>query len=297
MDNLRENIKLSVVIVSYNCLEFLKQCINSIDKYNDIGNALEIIVVDNSPNDDIVEWLKINRTDIIAISNDNKGFGHGNNVGAKYAHGNILLFLNPDTIIIEPVFQYAINRFFGNSSLGMFGVSLIGSDQKPNSSYGLRMPLGMMRTVICNILIKLKIFVPQIMYTSGADIFIRKDVFFDAGSFDENIFMYCEEADLTNRVNKIGYKNKYYSEKKIIHLEGKTQVMNLSSSYIKVMNSRKYYCEKYNLNYMRFVNKEIFYCKVKSIVYKFKKNTEMNMQYREIVKFLENEKIKGIKKE
>lgn len=287
--NTIKNIRMSIVIVSYNCLEYLKKCIESIYKFNDIENELEIIVVDNSPNDDIVKWINENYKEITAISNENKGFGYGNNVGSAIAKGDILLFLNPDTIIIEPIFKYAIEKFEEDKKLGLFGVELQDENGNFNSSFGLRMPLGFFKTLLCNILVKLKIFIASKMYTSGADIFIRKNVFLEAGKFDDNIFMYCEEADLCNRVNKIGYKNDYCRDKHIIHLEGKTESSNLSTFYERQMKSRKYYCNKYGINYAKELKKELRYCSFKYRVSDLLGKKKLSQQYKNIVSFLRKE--------
>ena len=48
---------LSIIIVSYNAVSDLNNCINSIKKYNDIGDKLEIIVSDNSPNDCVKDFI------------------------------------------------------------------------------------------------------------------------------------------------------------------------------------------------------------------------------------------------
>ena len=65
-------------------------------------------------------------------------------------------------------------------------------------------------------------FIPAKMYITGADIFVPKKLFEKAGMFDESIFMYCEETDICNRVEKLGYDTRFFPEKRIVHLEGKT---------------------------------------------------------------------------
>lgn len=279
--------KLSIIIVNYNSLTYLQNCISSIEKFNDIGDQLEVIVVDNSTGDESIRWLQ-GQQNIIAIANENRGFGQGNNVGVKKAHGEYLLFLNPDTVIIEPVFQFAVDQFEKDPKLGLFGVQLVDGNLRPNSTYGLRMPLGFTRSVLTRILISAKVFIPSAMYTSGADLFIRKSVFDEAGAFDENLFMYCEEADLCNRVNRLGYRNAFYSEKKIIHLEGKTQDAKLFTSYRRQMESRKYYCEKYSIDFLRFARKEKRYCALKKTVFSMKGDKARAAEYQKIVQYLDS---------
>jgi len=278
-------IRLSVIIVSYNSLEYLKECISSIRSFNDIGESLEIIVVDNSTEKSTMDWLR-EQPGIVAISNENKGFGQGNNIGARVAKGEFLLFLNPDTVLIEPVFAHAIELFEKDSTLGLFGVQLVGKNRKRNSTYGLRMTMGLARTLLSKMLVTFRVFLPRKMYTSGADIFIRKNVFENAGCFDEEFFMYCEEADLCNRVNALGYKNGFVRNCKIIHLEGKTTEAKLFTSTIRLIESRKHYCEKYGYDFIKFLNKEKRYCRIKSFFFSKKGDQKRADEYYRIVEYM-----------
>ena len=104
--------KLSVIIVSYNGSDILYDCLKSIEKYNDLGEELEVIVSDNSPDTKVVEMVRKNFPTVIAVHNEkNGGFGYGNNRGAEISEGQFLLFLNPDTILIEPIFKYCVEKF------------------------------------------------------------------------------------------------------------------------------------------------------------------------------------------
>lgn len=277
---------LSVIIVSFNSLPYLKNCISSVWQYNDIGNRLEVIVVDNSTNKETVEWLN-HQHQIISIANDNKGFGQANNVGARIAKGDYLLFLNPDTVFIEPVFKFVIQKFEEDPLLGLFGVQLVNDERKPNSTYGVRMSYGLFRVLLSYLLITLKIFIPKIMYTSGADLFVRKIAFQKAGSFDENIFMYCEETDLCNRINSIGYKNSFFKERKIIHLEGKTSETNLFSKYVLQMTSSKYLCRKYNIDFKQLARKERRYCSLKKIFLSLVGKKQQAIEYERIIHYID----------
>ncbi len=57
LQNNDEKIKTSIVILTYNKLEYTKLCIDSIRKYTKSG-TYEIVVVDNNSTDDTREWLK-----------------------------------------------------------------------------------------------------------------------------------------------------------------------------------------------------------------------------------------------
>ena len=94
-------MKISVIIVSYNCKAFLDYCLQSVIKALKQIDS-EILVVDNCSTDGSVEYLKSKKYDFRIIENkENLGFSKANNKAAKSAKGEYLFFLNPDTIIPE----------------------------------------------------------------------------------------------------------------------------------------------------------------------------------------------------
>lgn len=270
------NIKLSVIIVSYINIKFISDCIESIFKYNDVGDAVEVIVVDNSPDNKLYNYVKNQFTEVKVIKNINNGFGAGNNVGVKYSKGEYLLFLNPDTILVESVFKFAIKKFENDAKLAIFGLALIKEDLSPSYSFFVMDKIGTMANLINKICKKFNLFLPKHMFINGADMFIRKDIFLQAGQFDENIFMYEEESDLTHRVYSLNnkYKIKFFKNKKIIHLEGGSSpgIEGQCNSINRLLVTEKYYCKKYNINYEKRLKKRLSYEKFKLHLYKIMKS-------------------------
>ena len=89
--------KISIIIVNYNGKELLQKCLESLFK-TDYEN-FEVILVDNNSTDNSIEFVTKNYPKIIVIKLDsNKGFAEPNNIGAKIAKGDHLLFLNNDTV-------------------------------------------------------------------------------------------------------------------------------------------------------------------------------------------------------
>lgn len=264
--NSNKNQKLlSVIIVSFNCLTYLKKCIKSILEFNDIGDLLEIIIVDNSNKNDIIKWLiAVNYKCVKFVKNDNKGFGQANNIGAKLALGKYLCFLNPDTELIEPIFKYAVEKFDSDIKVGCFGFQLLNSfRQKAISCYFRRLPMGVFYRIFAYCVMKFDFFSPRLMYTSGANIFISKEDFFVCGMFDERIFMYFEEPDLCNRLNKLGKYIRLYRDKSIIHYEGKSTSFKNIEKEKKILESYKYYCRKYNMNFIKDLKSDLIFLKFK----------------------------------
>lgn len=264
----------SVVIVSYRNLLILKDTLDSLMKYNDIGEALQIIVVDNSPEDDLYDHLKVNYPQVLTIRNENKGFGHGNNVGVSHARGKYLLLLNPDTILVEPIFQFAIHAFEKDAKLGLFGVKLVDSELKRNHSFYIMDRMGFLVAQEEKMANALDYYKSGKMYIAGADLFVRKEVFIKSGGFDENIFMYSEEADLTKRIISLGYHTAYFKEKKIIHLEGKATKKSLDSERWR-LESKAYYSTKYGLNYRKSLVEERNYDLLKIMIFRLTSPTKI----------------------
>ena len=124
--NLRSNHDVhvrnySIILLTYNKLEYTKVCIDSIRKYN--GNeGCEIIVVDNNSTDGTVEYLK-QQSDIKYILNDyNNGFPGGCNQGIEIADKNNDIFLlNNDTVIMpNSIFNLRMG-LYDNNKVGATG--------------------------------------------------------------------------------------------------------------------------------------------------------------------------------
>lgn len=262
-------IDFSVIIVSYENLQIVIDCLDSISRYNDIEDRLEIIIVDNSPENNIYNYIKANYPQVKIIKNNNKGFGEGNNVGVKNSNGKYLLFLNPDTIFIEPIFKFTMEKFEKEKDLALFGIKLVDINLNRNMSYYLIDKYGFIASQLTKLCNKIDIFIDGKMFIAGADIFVKRDVFISCGMFDENIFMYCEEADLIKRVKLLKMKTAYFKSKRIIHLEGKTLVNN-EKAQIRRLASSQYYCNKYKLSFKKKLKNEIRYEYFKMLIYRYK---------------------------
>lgn len=91
--------KTSIIILTYNNLQYNKLCIESIRKNTPKG-AYEIIVVDNNSNDGTTEWLKEQKDLNLILNDDNMGFPKGCNQGIKAAkNNNDILLLNNDVVV------------------------------------------------------------------------------------------------------------------------------------------------------------------------------------------------------
>src|SRR5436190_23338123 len=94
-------MEVTIVIVNYNSPEDLRVCLDSIFRtVNDI--QFEIIVVDNNSSDRGIELLNESYPLVkFKLLNDNLGYSKANNYAVKFSQYEFILFLNPDTILLE----------------------------------------------------------------------------------------------------------------------------------------------------------------------------------------------------
>ena len=231
-------MKLSIIIVNYNVVHFLEQCLNSVFKAVENIEA-EVFVVDNNSADDSVNMVqrKFPMAHLIA-NKENTGFSKANNQAIEMAKGEYILLLNPDTIVEEDTFEKCISFSDAHTDLGGLGVQMIDGNGVflPESKRGLPTPLVSFYKIsgLSNIFPKSKLFAKyhlgylkkdetnEIDVLSGAFMWMRKSVLGKIGYLDEAFFMYGEDIDLSYRITQAGYKNYYFPEVKIIHYKGES---------------------------------------------------------------------------
>ena len=110
--------KITIVILTYNSEKDIFDCLQTVYQYNDIGDDLEVIVVDNNSLgvDKMFSNIAQIYPNVILVKNStNAGYGAGNNVGIKIASAPIVMIMNPDVRLLEPIFSSALNSFQDNS--------------------------------------------------------------------------------------------------------------------------------------------------------------------------------------
>lgn len=267
---------LSIIIVTYNSKDYIKKCLDSVFFYNDIGDSLEIIIVDNSSEIislEMKEYLQREYKNLIIFlrSKKNGGYGYGNNLGIQIAKGKYIAIMNPDITITEPYFQDVIDQFENNDNLGMLGYKQIGGY---DTSYYLRQEFyfPFFNTIVTKICNRFNWFNQKYMYLSGANFFTKKELFQKMGGFDEAIFLYFEESDITKRFLQIGKEIRFDKSKKYRHEIDERQEMS-GIGYKFYIESCIYYLNKYSFSSQKYFRKLKFELKLKKLFYKFNKNT------------------------
>jgi GT2 family glycosyltransferase len=226
---------LSIIFVNWNSSHYLRACLNSIYSQTR-GVTLEIIIVDNaSPKDDL-DGLKREFPDIRLIkSKENLGFARANNVGFVHSSGKYILFLNPDTEVLDSAIPSMLNQFQSLPRPGAVGCKLLNSDTTVQTSCIQRFPTILnqmldiealrLRWPACRLWRIDPLFSDagepsETEVISGACLMIQRDVFEAVGLFSEDYFMYAEDADLCFKVHGAGFKNYFVGDARVIHHGG-----------------------------------------------------------------------------
>ncbi len=223
-------LDLTVAIVSFNDGGWLERCLSSLrERTGDI--TLEVIVVDNG-SDGAARLVEQLDPGVRVIVTDNHGFGHGNNRAVLASSGRYLLFLNPDTELLEGTLADLVGAMDQRPEVGLVGVRQVTADGTlwPTIRYfpGFTRALGdalaserwprrarwagereldtalYERETTCD-------------WTSGSFMLARREAMLSAGLFDERFFVYSEEPDLCLRVKRAGWEVRHLPTMTILH--------------------------------------------------------------------------------
>ncbi len=228
-----KNGKVSIIIVNYNGVHFLKKCLSSIKKQT--YKNIEIILVDNNSHDGSIAYMKkIFEKSKIIKNNKNLGFAKPNNQGAKIATGEYLFLLNNDTELFKNTIEKLLASYIDKSILTARQISL--------RDKSIRGRAGAGSDIFGYPYVEDHIEKTRIFYADGAALFIKKKDFIKIGMFDEELYMFQEDIDFSWRAQIMGYKIIPCWNAKLYHYYGGTAQMNFKKS--------KQYVSSYFRRYM-----------------------------------------------
>ena len=252
-------MKVSILIVTYQSEDEILDCINSI--YQNINKIVfEIIIIDNASTDKTIKIIKDNFPEITIIENEqNRGFSYANNLGAKLAKGEFLFFLNPDSLVTENSIGKLISIYDMDENNGIIAPkikNINGSIQPP----ALKIP-NILTTLFE--VFGLYLFLPntilgyrsrsnivmdiEVGWVTGACFIIKRQDYDFLKGFDDNYFLYLEDADLCIRMNNyLGKKIIYTPQTSVIHLRAKSSKSDSHISKLSSYKSKLYYHKKHD---------------------------------------------------
>lgn len=245
-----KNPDLSIVILNYNVRKLLLNCLDSIFKNKTSKDNWQVIVVDNASSDGSVEAVKSLRSHLrggklieIIESKGNLGFSGGNNLAIPYIKAPVVLFLNPDTIIVGDVIQKSLEKLLSSPEYGALTCKVELPDGKLDYSCHRGFPTPWNSLAYFSGLSKMfphsSLFsgytasyldvnkAHEIDCCTGAFLMVRKIAAEQIGYWDTDYFWNGEDIEFCYSLKEKarlpdgqGWKIYYYPEVKIIHYKG-----------------------------------------------------------------------------
>jgi GT2 family glycosyltransferase/glycosyltransferase involved in cell wall biosynthesis len=213
--------EISLIVLNYNGIEHLQECLKSLLALDYPENKREIILVDNASSDDSVAYVHEHFPSVRIIQNtSNLGFAAGNNVGAAGATGEYVVFLNND-MSVDRYFAFELVKAIRTSPDAVcagarilnWNGTQIDFDGAAGHFAGYAYQVGFGEPVDC----ARPPEVCPILYACGGALLIDRQVFLDVGGFDEDFFMVYEDFDLGWRLWLLGYKVLYAPKAVVNH--------------------------------------------------------------------------------
>ena len=201
--------KVSVVVLTYNNLDFTKACLHSLDQYTNYPNW-DLIIVDNASSDGSQDYLKEyvqgrDNTKLI-LNEKNSGFSAGNNIGIEESNGEYVVILNNDTYVTKGWMLDLVRHFRRDPSLGLVGpvTNNIGNEAKIDINYSNMEEMERFSREYTSNHIRERIYVDTVAFFCVA---IKREVIEKVGLLDEDFGRgFFEDDDYCIRARNAGYK-------------------------------------------------------------------------------------------
>lgn len=246
---MRQNSKLSISIVTYNSADKVGDTISTIIKYTK-GITYTLYVSDNNSSDTTKEIVLHQAPNTVFIqNNDNIGFGKAHNKVIPLIDSKYHAIVNPDIVLENDVLSEICEYMDSHPDAVMVTPKILYPDKteqklpkrKPRIKYLLSRRLPFMSKLNTEYTRANEEFKEptEIDFCTGCFIVIRTDVFKEIGGFDEDFFMYFEDAALTLSAQKYG-KTILLPSSSVIHLWERSSAKSLKYLLIHIKSAFKF---------------------------------------------------------
>ncbi|HEX2193011.1 MAG TPA: glycosyltransferase [Acidimicrobiales bacterium] len=203
---------VSVVVVNYRGAPETVECLRSLDEVAWPSDRLQVIVVDNASGDGSAQRIRdaVPRAQVVE-SEVNLGFAGGCNLAGRRASGEYLAILNNDARPDVGWIAAAVAAFEHHPSVGAVASKVLDWEGRTVDfvdasmtwfGMGYKREVGRPETGAED--------EPRdVLFATGAAMFVRADAWHAAGGFDDRYFMFYEDVDLGWRLNLLGHRVRY----------------------------------------------------------------------------------------
>jgi N-acetylglucosaminyl-diphospho-decaprenol L-rhamnosyltransferase len=258
---------LAVIIVSTNEGRWLKRCLATV--FEQAGKIdLDVVVVDNDSTDGTRELVMGEFPSVRVVRSQNLGFSHANNRGVMTTDARYVLFLNPDTEVVEGTLQELVEALDERPTVGLAGVRQVTADGElfptirrfPNAVRAYAEALGSERfpfraSWLGERELDLALYEQEVDcdWTSGSFMIARREALESGGLLDERFFIYSEETDLCYRIKLAGWEIRHLPLMTIIHHADKAGInpkMEAQNAFTRLQYARKHFSPAHRTLYM-----------------------------------------------
>jgi GT2 family glycosyltransferase len=226
---------ISIVIVSWNARQYLRECLQSLRMATGKLSA-EIIVVDNASSDGTADMVRSEFPEVQFIdTGNNLGFSCGNNLGVKLAKGKYICLVNPDVNVPPSCLPKMFSFMQQNPGIGLLGPKMLDADGIARRS-GMRFPTlwgVLLRSLAADTWMKGRAssanwLMNDFQFDQLRDMDVlngwfwmaRREAVSHVGLLDVNFFMYGEDMDWCKRFHENGWRVVFYPEAEATHYGG-----------------------------------------------------------------------------
>lgn len=229
-------IELSIIVASYNTVDFLRACLASVESATQ-GLTCELIVVDNNSSDGSVSMVEREFPTVRVLRNlANEGFSKANNKALQEARGAAVLLLNPDTLVPAGTLQRLLKVLQESPQVGVLGCRIVRPDGSLDAACKRSFPTPL--SALSRFLALDRLFPRSRRFGAyrrtyedpcgsyevesivGAFMLVRRTALADTGGLDEDFFMYGEDLDWCWRLRQRGYAIWYIGSVTVVHHKG-----------------------------------------------------------------------------
>jgi GT2 family glycosyltransferase len=251
--------RLAIVIVTYNSRSDLDACLLSLTE-RPPATAHEIVVIDNASGDGTAAYVRERWPGIRFIeAGGNVGFARANNIAIRQTAGELVLLLNPDTVVPAGAVDALVGTLDRHPAAAVVGPRIVDQQGRPELSFGKMIsPVAELRQkilvagndrgvpLIRSAVARMTRRTRAVDWVSGACLLIRRTDLERAGLFDERFFLYTEDVDLCASVRRQGKQVLFAAEVEIVHRRGRSGVSAPQATSAAYRQSRLAFYEKHH---------------------------------------------------
>lgn len=247
--------ELSVIIVSYNTRDMLRDCLQSVIDTTE-AIEIEISVVDNDSADGSAEMVADEFPEVQLIANNtNVGFAAANNQAYAVCTGPYVLMLNPDSLVRNNAIGRVVDVMKADASIGAAGCRTLNPDATVQMSvWHFPSILGVLMAGIGldGIMFpeRRPIFycgqeVVDVDWVQGSFLMVRREAVVGERLLDERYFIYGEEKDLCMHLHKAGWRVVFVPDAEIVHFRGQSTALNPIGNWCEFQRSQLLFFRKH----------------------------------------------------